>query len=154
MVGLRELQIDIISHSTELLVHYTSWINIHLIIVLKNKPSQKDLDQISKKAGTNWRSLLTQLGEDSTTVEGFLLSPSSNTIEACFKGLVHWLEGNADEPVTWETLLKALRDADMKGYADDLEKELKGYARVEWYSCPPSPCKLDYEFSLCSALFT
>ena len=109
-----------------------------MIIVLKNKPSQKELDQISKRAGTNWRSLLTQLGEDSTTVEGFLLSPSSNTIEACFKGLVHWLEGNADEPVTWETLLKALRDADMKGYADGLEKKLKGYAR--------------YKFALCSTL--
>ena len=101
------------------------------MLVLKNKPSQKDLDQISKRAGTNWRSLLTQLGEDSATIEGFLLSPSSNTIEACFKGLVHWLEGNADQPVTWETLLKALRDADMKGYVEFLEKKLKWYARVE-----------------------
>ena len=98
---------------------------------MKDKPNQKDLDQISKRAGTNWRSLLTQLGEDSATIEGFLLGPSSNTIEACFKGLVHWLEGNADKPVTWETLLKALRDADMIGYADDLEKKLKGYAYVE-----------------------
>ena len=98
---------------------------------MKNKPSQKDLDQISKRAGTNWRSLLTQLGEDDATIGRFQLSASGVVTDSCFKGLVHWLEGNADEPVTWETLLKALRDADMKGYADDLEKELKGYARVE-----------------------
>ena len=127
MVCLRELRIDIMSYSSELLVHYTHiLINIHFIIVLKNKPSQRDLDRISKRAGTNWRSLLTQLGEDDETIGRFKLSASGDTTEACFKGLVHWLEGNADEPVTWEMLLKALRDADMKGYADGLEKELKG----------------------------
>ena len=93
---------------------------------MKSKPTQKNLDQISKKVGNNWRSLLIQLGEDDTTVEGFR-GDALGTKEACFKGLVHWWNGNADEPVTWETLLKALRDADMKGYADDLEKELKGY---------------------------
>ena len=93
---------------------------------MKDKPTQKNLDQISKKVGNSWRSLLTQLGEDSATIEGFRLDAPGNTKEACFKGLVHWWNGNADEPVTWETLLKALRDADMKGYADDLEKELKG----------------------------
>ena len=98
---------------------------------MKNKPSQKDLDQISKRAGAHWRSLLTQLGEDSATVEGFLLTSAGNTIEACFKGLVHWLEGNADQPITWETLLKALGDADMKGYAGFLETKLKWYVHVE-----------------------
>ena len=98
----------------------------HLLVNLKDKPTQKNLDQISKKAGYNWRSLLTQLGEDDATIDGFRLDAPS-TKEACFKGLVHWCKGNADKPVTWETLLKALRDADMKGYADDLENGPERY---------------------------
>ena len=93
---------------------------------MKNKPTQKNLDQISKKAGNNWRSLLTQLGEDDSTIDGFRLD-APGTREACFKGLVHWWQGNADEPVTWGTLLEALRTADMKGYADDLEKGPERY---------------------------
>ena len=105
------------------------------------------MDKISKNAGFQWRSLLTQLEIDLKTMEGFLLRAPSNTIEACFNGLVHWLKGNADKPVTWETLLKALREAGMKGYADDLEKKLKGYALVEYSSCPISPNKLDDKFT-------
>ena len=124
--------------------------NQFIIIVLKMEPNEKDLNKISKKAGTNWRSLLTELGVKNATIEGFLLSKGTPT-EACFKGLVYWLEGNADKPVTWETLLKALREADMKGYAEDLEKELKlkGYVHVEYSSCSISPNKLDDKFTLC-----
>ena len=40
----------------------------------------------------------------------------------------------------------------MEGYAEELEKELKGYASVEYSSCPTSPHKLDDKFTLCSAL--
>ena len=49
-----------------------------------------------------------------------------NISEACFKGLTHWLGGNADKPVTWEKLLKALRESSMVGIADDLEEEIMG----------------------------
>ena len=93
---------------------------------MKDKPSEKDLNnKIAKKAGGNWRALLTNLGLDSATIDQFLLSNLSNTAEACFKGLTHWLGGNADKPVTWEKLLEALRDSSMVGIADDLEEELK-----------------------------
>ena len=68
--------------------------------------------------------MLTNLGEEEATIEGFLGNSHGSTTEACFKGLVHWLEGNADGPVTWETLLKALKESELKGFADDLEKEL------------------------------
>ena len=67
------------------------------------------------------------LGVDIATIDGFSVSSQESATEACFKGLVHWQEGNADRPVTWETLLKALSDADMKGFVDDLEKELTRY---------------------------
>ena len=79
---------------------------------------------ISKKVGDKWRSLLTNLGEEEATIQGFLADSWGITTKACFKGLVHWWEGNADRPVTWETLLKALKESELKGFADDLEEEL------------------------------
>ena len=71
--------------------------------------------------------MLTNLGEEEATIQGFLGNSHGSTTEACFKGLVHWLGGNADGPVTWETLLKALKESELKGFADDLEEELKGF---------------------------
>ena len=98
---------------------------LHLL-VLKSKPKQKDLEKIKKKVGDKWRSLLTNLGEEEATIQGFLDNSHGSTTEACFKGLVHWWEGNADGPVTWETLLKALKESKLEGFADDLEEELTG----------------------------
>ena len=62
---------------------------------------------------------------EEATIEGFLQDKSGKTSDACFKGLVHWWGGNADKPVTWETLLKALKKANLTGYAEDLEKDLE-----------------------------
>ena len=71
--------------------------------------------------------MLTNIGEEEATIEGFLDNSHGSTTEVCFKGLVHWLEGNADRPVTWETLLKALRESELKGLADGLEEKLTRY---------------------------
>ena len=80
--------------------------------------------------------MLTNLGEEEATIEGFLDNSQGSTTEACFKGLVHWLEGNADGPVTWETLLKALKDSELKGFADDLEEELTRYVLRPFFLFP------------------
>ena len=69
--------------------------------------------------------MLTELGLECNTIDEFCLADLANTSEACFKGLVHWFSGNADEPVTWGKLLNALRKSRMVGLADDLEKGLK-----------------------------
>ena len=71
--------------------------------------------------------MLTNLGEEEATIEGFLGNCHGSTTEACFKGLVYWQKGNADGPVTWETLLKALKESELKGFADDLKEELTRY---------------------------
>ena len=87
--------------------------------------------------------MLTNLGEQKATIEGFLGNSQGSTTEACFKGLVHWLEGNADGLVTWETLLKALKESELKGFADDLKEELKGfvlYHRLHMILCGMYVC--------------
>jgi hypothetical protein len=98
----------------------------HPYISLEDKPLQKDLDKISKKAGDDWRTLLTQLGLHENTIATFRQSLFGVVSEACFKGLTHWVGGNANKPITWDTLLNALRKSNMVGFADDCEKEIKG----------------------------
>ena len=73
--------------------------------------------------------MLTNLGEEEATIQGFLGNSQGSTTEVCFEGLVYWQKGNADRPVTWETLLKVLRESELKGIADDLEEELTRYIR-------------------------
>ena len=93
----------------------------HEIIV-----TEKDLEFVSQKAGDNWRSLLTNLGLGLTKIEEFLLKHTGDTRNACFKGLVHWLHGNAseaDEPVSFASLCSALRKSSMNDCASDLEKK-------------------------------
>ena len=89
------------------------------------KPTQRELDWISKRAGDNWRSLLTNLGVDLDVIRGYYQSNSGNTINAVFEGLVFWVKGNAEEPVSYETLFEALKEANLSSCASDLEKKLR-----------------------------
>ena len=67
------------------------------------------------------------------TIEEFRLNKLGNISETCFKGLTYWLGGNADKPVTWAKLLKALRESSMVVIADDLEKEIKGESELVFF---------------------
>jgi hypothetical protein len=92
----------------------------------KSKPSQKELDSISKKAGDNWRSLLTNLGVDLDVIRTHLQSNQGITKNACFEVLVLWQKGNvpSEDPVSYETLCKALRESDLSSCAAELEEKL------------------------------
>ena len=92
-----------------------------------SKPTQKELDWISKRAGENWRSLLTNLGVDLDVILGYYSKYNGNTVNACFEGLVFWFKGNtgSEEPVSYETLFEALREANLSSCANDLEKKLR-----------------------------
>ena len=95
------------------------------------KPTQKDLDWISKRTGAQWRSLLTNLGVDYDIIEGYLQRNVGNTVNTCFEGLIFWLKGNTEEPVSYHTLLEALiRKSDLSSCATDLEEKLKSLSRL------------------------
>ena len=92
---------------------------------LTSKPTQKELDWISKKAGDNWRSLLTNLGLDLDVIMGYHNKHNGNTVNVCFEGLVFWVKGNTEEPVSYENLVKALKDANLSSCATTLEEKLR-----------------------------
>ena len=88
-----------------------------------SKPTQKELDWISKRAGDNWRSLLTNLGLDLDVIMGYYNKYNGNTVNVCFEGLVFWVKGNTEEPVSYETLVKTLKDANLSSCATTLEEK-------------------------------
>ena len=47
-----------------------------------------------------------------------------NIEEAMFECIKKWLNGSTSKPVTWECLLKALEDAELKEQAKELKKVL------------------------------
>ena len=93
---------------------------------LKGKPSEIDLDEISKEVGKGWRSLLTHLGLNAAKIGALLEENRGNLTSACFYGLVFWREGNKPcRPPTWEVLLEALdKGAEMKEYASELKEKV------------------------------
>ena len=42
--------------------------------------------------------------------------------DCCFEVLHKWLSGEACQPITWERLIEALRDLELKALASKLEK--------------------------------
>ena len=93
---------------------------------LTKKPSEIDLDNVSKNVGGNWRSLLTHLGVPSAKCKALLQESSSNTESACFQGLVFWREGNKPcKEANWSVLLEALEKGAERGdYAETLRREI------------------------------
>jgi hypothetical protein len=93
------------------------------LFALTKKPSEIDLDNVSKNVGGNWRSLLTHLGVPSAKCKALLQESSSNTESACFQGLVFWREGNKPcKEASWSVLLEALEKGAERGdYAEELK---------------------------------
>ena len=68
---------------------------------------------------------MTNLGVDLGVILGYYSKYNGNTVNACFEGLVFWVEGNTEEPVSYETLVKALKDANLSSCAATLEEKLR-----------------------------
>ena len=97
-----------------------------LFTVLTKKPSEIDLDNISKNVGGNWRSLLTHLGVPSDKCKALLQESCGSTESACFQGLVFWREGNKPcKKASWSVLLEALKKGAQRGdYVEELRREI------------------------------
>ena len=78
-----------------------------------------------------------QIGEEYTKFGTFLLKDDYGTIVSGIERakmqnateinrtiLREWINGKGEEPFTWATLVKCLRDADLNRLADDIEEVL------------------------------
>ena len=91
------------------------------------KPTEKEFRKhICKAAIGKWKAVCTYLDINKPTVQRFQEENPNDISEAFFGCLCHWLEGNADEliSITWNTLLEALIDAELKQLAEELRRKL------------------------------
>ena len=78
---------------------------------------------VSRVVGGRWKGLLVALNIKKNKIDALWQSVFGDAENACFEGLVYWKNGNASQPVTWETLLKALREAELIEESKELRKK-------------------------------
>ena len=61
---------------------------------------------------------------DGDTVEVIEDNNNRKSEECCWRMLNRWINGEGDQPASWEMLVEALRDAELGVLADELEQLL------------------------------
>ena len=79
-------------------------------------------EQIGKKYTTFGTFLLKD--DSGTIVSGIESAKMQNATEINITILREWINGKGQEPYTWATLVKCLRDADLNRLADNIEEVL------------------------------
>ena len=103
-------------------------------VVSQEKPSEIDLDMISKKVIGQWRRLLTHL-EVPVDMIIRLKKLFPHPVDRCFFGLIFWVQGNTRcEPVSVAVLCEALKEVGRRDLANYLEEQMQESSR----ECPPS----------------
>ena len=97
---------------------------------MTSKPQLHELDRITgngktvrviNKAASVWEKVATRLyfeGHDILTIQ----RNKSQAEDACRTMFIEWLEGKGRTPTTWETVIKALEEAELAEVAKDLKE--------------------------------
>lgn len=71
-----------------------------------------------------WERLGRALDLDESVISNIVRDIPNNCELACERMLQKWLSGRGSHPVSWGTLITALRDIDLHTLADDLQSAL------------------------------
>ena len=115
--------------------NYLEHAHIYIYIATGDKPSMCILLKfpgkcgkinIPEQIGTNYETFGTFLLKDDsgTIIPGIEREKMHNATEINKTILRKWIGGKGEEPYTWDTLVKCLRDADLNGLANDIEAVL------------------------------
>lgn len=88
---------------------------------------------IAGKIGTDYKHFRTLLlnDNDGSKVNNIEMSKRGDPVGITAEILEQWLQGRGRMPVTWQTLIKCLRDMKMIVLADDIESSLSKYTRSQ-----------------------
>ena len=94
--------------------------------ILLKFPGKHGKINIPEQIGTNYKTFGTFLLKDDggTIIPGIESEKRYNATEINETILRKWIGGKGEEPYTWDTLVKCLRDADLNGLANDIEAVL------------------------------
>ena len=79
---------------------------------------------VVEQVAANWKTLGLALHFEHSVLETIDRDVHFQSEDACQKLLSRWLDGKACHPITWERLLKALKDAKKHTLAEKLKQNL------------------------------
>ena len=94
-----------------------------------NKPILYELDRIEyrgkivrviDRVAAKWEKVATRLHFEGHEIKRIERDNHYQSTDSCRAMLIEWLGGNGREPKTWETIIKALIEADLSTCAEDL----------------------------------
>ena len=97
---------------------------------LSSKPKLYHIDLIEdngkkvrviKQSASSWEEVATRLEFESHDISRLQSDYHSQCLKACRTVFTEWLNGKGRKPVTWETVIKALEEADLSEVAEDLK---------------------------------
>ena len=105
------------------------------LIVLSRRPKFHELDlieanrktvRIFERGASKWDRIATRLHFEGHMIEQIWTDSKHDTFRACQTIFTKWLDGleGLRTPRTWDTVIKALKEADLGQLADDLKKVL------------------------------
>lgn len=80
----------------------------------------KVIKVIEQVAG-RWERVATRLCFEGHNIQRIKRDDNNSCTEACRTMFIEWLNGKGRKPVTWETLIKVLKEAGFSEIASDIE---------------------------------
>ena len=77
--------------------------------------------KVIEQAAAKWEEVATRLHFESHDISCIRKDYHQQTIEACRTVFIEWLQGKGRKPTTWDTVIKALEEADLSELAGDLK---------------------------------
>ena len=73
-----------------------------------------------KQTAAKWESVATRLYFEIDDISCIIRDAHYQSIDACRTVFTEWLQGNGRKPTTWNTVIKALEEAELSELAADL----------------------------------
>ena len=88
----------------------------HLDLIEGNRKTVR----VIKQAAAKWEAVATRLYFDIDDITRIREDYHQQTFKACRTTFIEWLQGKGRTPTTWNTVIKALEEADLSELAGDL----------------------------------
>ena len=98
------------------------------LTVLKTRSGERL--RIIKSLAPDWKAFGVYLNFDATGSQLSLIEAQHgrhNPQTCCSDMMIHWLQGNGQQPATWRTLLALLEDGERANLAEQIRQELIDY---------------------------
>ena len=89
----------------------------HLDLIKGNGKTVRVIEQVAAK----WEKVATRLYFKSHDLSHIRQDSHRQTIDACRTVFIEWLQGKGRKPTSWDTVIKALEEADLSELAGDLK---------------------------------